>query len=210
MTILITVLFTVLFIIGNYYLIRNLVNLKMAADASKAALYPITESEFDGIIIPNEWKQMEPITKKTKSYRYVKWGTIASLGLLTILLVMVLTTDWFGSSYFSLAYLFFIIMKSVRHRGNLFILPKGIILNGKLVSYNQIKHYETEQIVRWHALYGLDEKVNNAFKLTFRLKRTIFDPPFIVVKNVEQFEHINGLLHQKGVKFKQNSPNRGA
>ncbi|WP_223820778.1 hypothetical protein [Bacillus sp. S3] len=184
--------------------------MKKAADVSKDALYPINESEFAGIIIPTDWKSMEPLTKNTRSYRYVKWGTIAALGLLTALFVLVLTTDWFESSFFSLAYLFFIIIGSVRHRGNLFLLPNGIILNGKFVSYNQIKHYETEQIVRWHSLYGLDTNVNNAFKVTFILKRTIFQPQFIVVQNADQLKHISALLLQKGVPYKQNSSNHGA
>lgn len=179
--------------------------MKLAADASKAALFPINESEFAGILIPNEWKSMEPLTKNTKSYGYVKWGTIAALILLTVLLILVLITDWFGTSYFSLAYLFFVIINSVRHRGNIFILSKGIILNGKMVSYNNIKHYETEQIVRWHNLYGLEAKVDNAYKLSFRLKRTIFQPQFIVVENAAQLERICALLHPRGVGCKQDA-----
>ena len=179
--------------------------MKKAADASKEALYPIKESEFAGIIIPNEWKQMEPLSKNTKSYRYVKWGTVAALGLLSLLFVMVVTTDWFGSSYFSLAYLLFVIINSIRHRGNLFILPKGIILNGKFVSFNQIKHFETEQIVRWHNLYGLDSKVNNAFKLTIKLKRTFFQPHFLVIENAAQLGQISAFLQQKGVRCESNA-----
>lgn len=205
MIILTTFIFTILFIGGIYYLIRNLVNLKSAADLSADALYPVKENEFASIIIPNEWKQMEPLTKNTKSYRYVKWGTLAALVLLSILLVMVLTTDWLGSSYFSLAYLFFVIINSIRHRGNFFILEKGIILNGRFVPFNQIKHSETEQIVRWHALYGLDSKVNNAFKLTIKLKRTLFQPQFLVVENAAQLEQISALFHQKGVNFESKS-----
>jgi len=198
-------IFTVIFICGIYYLILNLLNLKKAADVSKEALYPIKESEFAGIIIPNEWKQMEPLSKNTKSYRYVKWGTVAALGLLSLLFVMVVTTDWFGSSYFSLAYLLFVIINSIRHRGNLFILPKGIILNGKFVSFNQIKHFETEQIVRWHNLYGLDSKVNNAFKLTIKLKRTFFQPHFLVIENAAQLGQISAFLQQKGVRCESNA-----
>jgi hypothetical protein len=141
---------------------------------------------------------MEPLTKKAKSYRYVKWGTVVALLLLTVLLVVVVTTDFFTSAYFSVAYLFFAIINAVRHRGSLFILPKGIILNGKYVSYHQIKHYQTEQIVRWHDLYGLDHKVNNAYKLTITLKRTMFQPQFLVVQTSGQLEKITTLLRQNG------------
>ncbi|WML39939.1 hypothetical protein RCG19_22700 [Neobacillus sp. OS1-2] len=198
--ILTTFIFTILFIGGIYYLIRNLVNLKIAADLSAEALYPTNENEFAGIIIPNEWKQMEPLTKNTKSYQYVKWGTLTVLLVLTILLVIVLTTDWIGPPYFSLATLLFLLINSIRHQGNFFILQKGIILNGKFVSFNQIKHCETEQIVRWHALYGLDSKVNNAFRLTIRLKRTFVQPQFLVVENAVQLKKISSILHQKGVR----------
>jgi len=205
LVILANVIFTLVFICGIYYLILNLLNLKKAADVSKGALYPIKESVFAGIMIPYEWKQIEPLTKNTKSYRYVKWGTIAALVLLTSLLVIVLTTDWLGTSYFSLTYLFFVIINSIRHRGNLFILPKGIILNGKFVSYNQIKHFETEQIVRWHDLYGLDSKVNNAYKLTIKLKRTFFQPHFLVVANAAQLEQISAFLQKEGVRCESNA-----
>lgn len=198
-------IFTLIFIYGIYYLILNLLNLKKAADVSKEAIYPIKESEFAGIIIPNEWKQMEPLSKNTKSYRYVKWGTVAALIMLLLLFLIVITSDRIGSSYFSLAYLFFIITNSIRHRGNLFILPKGIILNGKFVFFNQIKHVETEQIVRWHDLYGLDSKVNNAYKLTIKLKRTLFQPNFLVVENAAQLEQISAFLQQKGVRCESKS-----
>jgi hypothetical protein len=178
--------------------------LSSAATASKDALYPKTEEEFAGIIIPNEWKPMEPLTKSSKSYRLVKWGTVVILCVLAVLLVLVVMTDWLGESFFTLAYIFFILINSVRHSGNLFILPKGIILNGKLVFYHQIKDCETEQIIRWHPLYGLDDKVNNAYKLTFRLKRTLFQPQFIVVQTAAQLEQIITLLNQRGVRcYKQ-------
>lgn len=202
--ILTTIIFTAIFLSGIYYLIRNLFNLKKAAELSKDALYPMNDSEFAGIIVPYEWKQMEPLTKNTKSYRYVVWGTVAALVLLTALLVIVLTTNWIDSSFFSLAYLFFAIISSIRHRGNLFILPKGIVLNGKYFIYNQIKNYETEQIVRWHDLYGLDKKVNNAYKLTIRLKRNLFPSNFLVIGNSAQLEQISTLLNQKGIMCETN------
>lgn len=181
---------------------RNQLNLTKAADIAKNAIYPKKDAEYEGIIIPSEWKQMEPLSKNTKSYRVVKWGTIAVLVLLTVLLVIVLSTDWLGSSFFSLAYIFFVIISSVRHRGNLFILPKGIILNGRFVSEHQISLVEIERIIRWHSLYGLDEKVNNAYKLTFRLKRTIFQPNFFVIRTADQLEQITTLLQKKGIPSK--------
>ncbi|MED4205455.1 hypothetical protein [Neobacillus mesonae] len=196
--------------IGIFYLVRNLVNLKMTAAVSKDALYPKTEEEFAGIIIPIEWKEMEPISKKTKSYRYVKWGTIAVLCTLIVLLVIALTTDWLRESYISLASLLFLVLNAVRHPGSLYILPKGIILNGKFVFFHEIKHFETEQIVRWHHLYGLDEKVNNAYKLTFKLKRTIFQPEILVVRTAAQLEQITSLLEQRGVHYKESVPKEGA
>jgi hypothetical protein len=180
-------------------LLSNLLNLKKAADYAKDALFPINENEFTSIIVPAEWKPMEPLAKNTKSYRYVKWGTAAVLVVLTVLLVVVITTDLLTSAYFSLAYIFFAVINSVRHRGSLFILPKGIILNGKFVSFSQIKHYQTEQIVRWHHLYGLDSKINNGYKLTFKLKMTFFQPQYLVVTDAKQLEKITQLLERSGV-----------
>ncbi|WP_253701165.1 hypothetical protein [Bacillus sp. FJAT-29814] len=180
-------------------MLRNLLNLKKAAEQANSALYPIHESEFAEIIVPVEWKPMEPLSKNAKSYRYVKWGTLAALVLLSVLLVVVVTTDILTSAYLSMGYLFFAIINGVRHRGSLFILPKGIILNGKFVSYHQIKHYQTEQIVRWHDLYGLDPKVNNAYKLTITLKRTWFQPQYLVVATAGQLGKITTLLEQNGV-----------
>lgn len=180
-------------------MVRNLLNLKKASDHVKDALFPINETEFASIIVPLEWKPMEPLTKKAKSYRYVKWGTIAVLTVLVLLLVVVLTTDFFTSAYFSAAYIFFALINSVRHRGSLFILPNGIILNGKFITFQQIKHYQAEQIVRWHPLYGLDSKINNAYKLTFKLKRTVFQPQYLVVLHAGQLEKISGLLERNGV-----------
>ncbi|WP_042355692.1 hypothetical protein [Bacillus rubiinfantis] len=197
--IVLTVIFTIIFIIGIYYLIGNLTRLTKAMNASKAAIYPTTQSEFRGIVIPNEWKEMQPLTKETKSYRLVKWGTVAVIGCMSILLVLIITTDWFRSSSLSVVYIFFVLINSIRHPGSFFILPKGIVLNGKFYHSLQIRHYKTEQIVRWHSLYGLDDKVNNAFKVSFMIKRTLFQPQFIVVQTAEQLEQIRSLLKTQGV-----------
>ncbi|WP_235846850.1 hypothetical protein [Neobacillus soli] len=142
---------------------------------------------------------MGALTKNTKSYQFVKWGTAAALVLLTILLVIVVATEWVESSFFSVAYLFFVIISAVRHRGNLFILPKGIILNGKFYSSNQLKSYEIEKIVRWHSLYGLNSRVNNAYKLSINRKKKQFQPEFIVVENLVHLEQITALLNQQGI-----------
>ncbi|MFZ3589444.1 hypothetical protein ACOI1C_09215 [Bacillus sp. DJP31] len=95
----IDILFSVMYILGAYYLIIYRLNLKKAADLSMGALYPKKEEEFSSILLPIGWKEMEPLTKEKKSYQFVKWGTPLALGLLTVLVVIVLSTDWLGSSY---------------------------------------------------------------------------------------------------------------
>lgn len=142
---------------------------------------------------------MGPLTKNTKSYLYVNWGTFAALVLLAVLLGIVLSTNWLGTDFLNLAFIFFLIISAVRHQGNLFILPKGIILNGKYYSSNQINSYESEQIIRWHELYGLDSRVNNAYKLTINVKKKFVQPDYIVVKDRTHLEKITALLDQQGI-----------
>ena len=166
---------------------------------SKEALYPVKEEEFKSILLPLEWKEMEPLKENTKSYQYVKWGTRIVLVLLSVLLWIVLMTDWLGTSFFSFAYLFFIILSAIKHPGNLFILSEGIVLDGRYYPSKQIKYYETEKIIRWHELYGLDSQVNNAYKLTFKLKNKLFGSDFVVVKDETHLEQILALLEKQGI-----------
>ncbi len=68
-----------------------------------------------------------------------------------------------------------------------------------IIAPNQIKQYEMEQIVRWHELYGYDSRVDNAYKLTFKVKQRLFQPNYIVVKDVAHLEKISTLLDQQGI-----------
>lgn len=197
--ILVSIFYIVIFILSVSYLIRYRLNIKKAAEIANEALYPRKEDEFASILIPLEWKEMGPLTKKTKSYKYVNWGTFAALVLLAVLLGIVLSTNWLGTDFLNLAFIFFLIINAVRHQGNLFILPKGIILNGKYYSRNQINSYESEQIIRWHELYGLDSRVNNAYKLTINVKKKFVQSDFIVVKDRKYLEKITTLFDQQGI-----------
>ncbi|WP_421383722.1 hypothetical protein ACOJQI_03830 [Bacillus salacetis] len=192
-------LFGLIFLAGVYYLVRYRFNLKKAAESAPAALYPKSKEEFSGILLPGEWLEMEPLNKQSKSYRVVKWGTYAALAVLMILLGVVLATDWMEPQFFSFSYMFFMILSAVRHRGNFFILPEGIILNAKYYSFSEIKYYETERIIRWHELYGLDERVNKGYKLDFKIKNKLFQPSCVVIEHEEQLNKIAGLLKKQGV-----------
>lgn len=193
-------LFLGIFILAIVYLIRYQVSLTKAAEISHRALYPNNEQEFASILIPHEWKRMEPLTKTTKSYLYVKWGTIAVLIFLTSLIAIVLWTDWLDSVFFSFAYFFYMLIKIIPHKGSLFILQEGVIFNGRTYSTHQIKGYEVEEIIRWHELYGLDDRVNYGFKLTLHLKNTrFFEPNFVVVTDEKQLEKILRLLNGQGI-----------
>ncbi|MFT4415592.1 hypothetical protein ACLM5H_17185 [Fredinandcohnia humi] len=196
---LIDMVFTLIFILGVYYLIRYRNNVKNAVLLTKQADFPKGEKEMKSVLIPPEWKEMRPLSNSTKSYLYVKWGTVAAVVLLLILLVTVLTTDLFGSSLFTIAYLFFIIIRSVQHPGNLYILPNGIILHGKYFPYNKVQKYEVERIVRWHQLYGLNDRVNFGYKLIIQVKGIFPDNHFLVIEDQENLEKIIGLLEKKGV-----------
>jgi len=193
-------LFCFLFILGVYYLIRNQLNLKKAAEISHQALYPRTEAEFASVLLPPEWKEMESPSKRDKSYLYVKWGTIMALVLLTIVLGIVLFTNWLDSSIFSIAYFLFAIIRVVPNRGNLFVFSRGIILNGRYYSSGQIQNYEVEEIVRWHELYGLHDRLNYGFKLSLRVKSIIpFYNNYVVITNREQLNTITSLLNEQGI-----------
>lgn len=191
--------FILIFGLGIYYIVRYRFNLKKAAETSKEALFPKSKEEFSSILLPGEWLEMEPLTKESKSYRVVKWGTFAALVFLMLLLAAVLFTDWLDTQFFGVSYLFFIILSAVRHRGNFFILPEGVILNARFYTFSEIKLYEAERIIRWHELYGLDQRADNGYKLSFKKKNKLFQPNYVVLQHQNQMEKILGLLEEKGV-----------
>lgn len=176
-----------------------MISLKKAAETSKESLFPVKKDEYQSILIPHEWKEMEPINKNSKSYQLAKWGTFAALILLSLLILVVLTTDWLNTSFISFAYFFFVIISAIKHRGNLFILPKGIILNGRYFSNASIKFYEIEKIIRWHELYGLHSRVDNAYKITIKVKGNFFHNHFVVMENPAYLVKIINLLDQQGI-----------
>jgi hypothetical protein len=194
----ISIIYIIIFTVSVCYLIRYRLNIKKAAEMTNEALFPRHENEFASIIIPEQWKEMGPLTKKSKSYQFVHWGTFASLVLLIIVLGLILLTNKLSPDILNLAFIFYLIINAVRHKGNLFILPRGIILNGKFYSTSQISSYTSEQIVRWHDLYGLDSKINHAYKLTMHVK-TFRQPDFVVVKDRTNLEKITLLLDQQGI-----------
>ncbi|WP_240189768.1 hypothetical protein [Bacillus sp. P14.5] len=104
-----------------------------------------------------------------------------------------------GLSFFFTVYFFFIIISAIKHRGNFFILPKGIILNARYYPVSEVKHYEIEKIKRWHELYGLDERADNGYKLSFKIRNKVIQPNYVIIENDEQLGKIKGLLEEKGV-----------
>lgn len=193
------VIFSVIFIISIYYLILNRLNIKKAADLTNNALFPQREEEFQSVLVPGEWKEMQPLSKDTRSYKYVKWGTLAAISIILFIIVAVVTTDFLGSSFFSIAYILFAIIRLVQHRGNFYLLPDGIILHGRFYSFRQVKAYEIEQIVRWHDLYGLDDRLNNSYKLTIQVKSIFPQQNFVVIEDKTYLERIVALLQKNGI-----------
>ncbi|WP_409274963.1 hypothetical protein V1499_07140 [Neobacillus sp. SCS-31] len=197
-----SILFAIISIIGIYCLIRNFINLKKAIDLAGNALFPVTEEQFSSVLIAREWKNTSRLSKETKSYQIVKWGTGAVLILLTALLVLVMYIDWLSSSLFSSAYLFYLILNAVKHPGNFYIVPNGIILESKFISSSDIKEYSVEKIVRWHALYGLDSRANNGFKVSFDFKNKLTPPDYVVITNKKELETVIELLNAQGIHSK--------
>ncbi|MGJ7922673.1 hypothetical protein [Neobacillus sp. LXY-4] len=196
---LLNIIFIVLFILGIIYLLSYRLNLKKATEIAKDAIFPRQKEEFARVLIPIEWKEMRPLTKSTRSYQTVKWGTVAVIILFSVVLWMVFATEWLESAFLEVIYLFCAIISAVHHPGNFYILPNGVILNGRYFSFNKIKSYEAEKIVRWHDLYGLDSRVNNAYKLTINVKKSFVQPKFVVVEDQVYLEKIISLLEQQGI-----------
>ncbi|MGG5254073.1 hypothetical protein ACQYAD_11320 [Neobacillus sp. SM06] len=196
----VSILIAALFVISIYYLLQYRLNLKKAVDCSQNALYPTEKDEFESILIPSEWKEMEMLSKDTKSYKFVNWGTTLTILLLMVMLWIVVTTNWLDSTFLSFAYLFFLLISAVKHRGNLFVLPKGLIVNGRFYTSEKIKGYEVEKIVRWHELYGLDTRLNHAFKLTIHYRNKLRQSSFVVVEDCNHLNKIINLLNRIGIK----------
>ncbi|HEY4554458.1 MAG TPA: hypothetical protein VIG80_14800 [Bacillaceae bacterium] len=190
--------FVFLLVVGVYFLIRDFLSLKKAAELSAEALYPIGE-QFTNVFTDREWNEMKPISKQTKSYRIVKWGTVAALVFVLGLAGIVFLTDLVSSSIFSFIYIFYFYMSAIRHPGNFFILQKGIIMDSKYISPSSIKEFSMEKIRRWHALYGYHSKVNNGYKLSFSFKNRLIPSSFVVVTEEKDLNEIIRLLETQGI-----------
>lgn len=188
-----------LFIFGVYYLLRNLYHVTAGIRRVEEALYPGGEEEMKHILIPNEWKEMKPLHRDTKTYRIVQWGTVAALFALGILFVVAVVVDLNPALLPTFLYLFLAILLAVKHPGNLYILPDGMILNGRYLPTGLIRGYKTEEIVRWHELYGLDPRINNKYKLTVVLRRRFFTTKFFVVTEREELQKIERSLRKMGI-----------
>ncbi|MGM0750782.1 MAG: hypothetical protein ACQET6_02565 [Bacillota bacterium] len=195
----INLFFIVIFILGIVYLIRFRLNLKYASEKTGNALYPTSQKDLNSIVIPGEFQVMQPLTKKTKSYQWVKWGTVGFIGLLTVLIAVVYWTDLLHQSIISIVHLFFILISSIKHRGNFYLLSEGLILNGYYVPWHRVKGYEIEKIIKWHELYGLDDKINYGYKLEVKVKNKWFQPQFVVIRDQVQLDRILALLEKHGV-----------
>ncbi|WP_123914531.1 hypothetical protein [Bacillus sp. FJAT-42376] len=198
------VLYVLLFLGGVYYLIKHRNNVKNAVDLSKQAVYPTTKDEYSSILIPGEWKEMEPISQNARSYQMVKWGTAAAFIMMLGLMWMVFFTDWLEFSFLNLVYMVLIVMNLVKHRGNLFILQSGIVLDGIFYPFKNIKEYEIERITLPHPLYGLHSRLNMSYKLSIRRKNKFSQDHYVVIEDQEHLNRMTDLLDQQGIKGKTN------
>jgi hypothetical protein len=191
--------FIIMFLAGCYYLLQLRLRLKKAADLSGQALFPRTQEEYSSILLPGEWKEMQPITKDTKSYQYIKWGTLCAFFLMAGFLLLLLITDWFDPAFLNAAYIFLAIASFIRQPQNLLLMKDGIILHGKFYRMSEIRSYETEKIVRWHPLYGLDPRADNGYKLRLLMKNRLFQPGFVVVPDKNHLKIIESMLEDNGI-----------
>ncbi|WP_338780622.1 hypothetical protein [Metabacillus sp. FJAT-52054] len=192
-------IYLLIFLAGMYFLLKHWFNVKNAVILSQTALYPKTKDEYSSLLIPNEWKEMEAISKNTRAYQIVKWGTAAAMILMGWLIWMVFFTDWLEYAYLNVIYMVLVIMNFVKHQGSLLILPEGLVLNGSYRSFKQIKRYEVEKITLSHPLYGLHARINNAYKLSIIQKNLFGSHHYVVVEDQEHLKRITDLLGQHGI-----------
>ncbi|WP_071459677.1 hypothetical protein [Bacillus massilinigeriensis] len=192
------------FLAGIYFILDYRINISKALHACKHATFPLNQNEFSAVLIPDAkgWSEMIPLSAQTSSYKKVKWGTVVAITILVILLVF---TNYLDRAFLSMAYLFFLMIESTRHPGNLYIADKGIVLHCRYIPATSIKHYRTEKIVKWHSLYGIDTQVNNAYKLTFKMNKSWQQSHYVVIKNFEELEKITRLLGLQGIPRVQKS-----
>lgn len=194
--------FAILFLIGLYYLIHYRIRIEKAVNISREAIFPVNKEQFSKILIPNDWKEMELLSRKTKSYKLTHWGTIIAIILLGIIFIL-LATDKTKIYASNIVYFFLLFFHAIRHPGNLFIFHDGVILNSKYYGAKEIKNVNVEQIIRWHDLYGLHDRLNNAYKLEFTLKRSFFNKQYVVVEDKDLLEQILQLLKEQGIPIEE-------
>ncbi|UII57501.1 hypothetical protein LS684_08730 [Cytobacillus spongiae] len=195
--------FTILFVIGIYYIFSYRLNVKKAADLTKDAIFPHHSHEYQQILIPAEWKEMKPLTKQQKAYQRVNWTTNIAIAYLVALLIIFYATDWLHSGFLNSIYWFLLMLNMIKHEGNFYLLSEGIILNGRYYDNQRIKYYEVEKIVRWHSLYGLNDRVNNSYKLTFAIKNNWFEPNFVVITDQDFLRQITDQLSERKIYEKE-------
>lgn len=194
-------LLIVIFILGVYYLIHYRLNLKKAADIAEDAIFPANKSDFSQILIPTEWKEMKPLSKNTSTYKIVKWGTSVVLCIFSVLCIVVLTTDVIDASFLNLLHILSISLIVIRHQGNFYIVSDGLVLDSKYYPSKSVQHYEIEKIIRWHPLYGLNDRLNNSYKLTFKHRKNFLDSTFVVIENEAQLEKIRAYLENLSIPY---------
>ena len=191
--------FSIIYLICIIYMISYRLNIKKAVERSVEAYYPSAHSTLDNILVPDRWEPMIPLDKRSKSYRIVHWGTPALILLMSILFILVFGMDFLHGSFINFGYIFFTFLVMIRHQGNIYLLNDGVILNGRFFSWNKVKGYRVEKIVKWHELYGLDDRLNNSYKVSLLLKRGIFQPNYVVLTEECDMKTAVQLLEDKGI-----------
>lgn len=191
-------MFTILmFLICSTYLIRHFISVHKAVELSRRVIFPATETEYKRILLPGgQWEEMQTLSRKTKSYQVVKWGTILSILVMLAFTIFTVTDEQRTFSFITIGYVFFSFIELVKHPGNFYLLEEGFIINGKFYRYDQVVEWKAEKVVRWSELYGLDDRVNHGYKWSVKVKRTLFQPSFVVIEDDETLNQVVDLLEK--------------
>ncbi|WP_243290462.1 hypothetical protein [Bacillus sp. FJAT-47783] len=192
-----TYLFLTLYLLGIGYIIFYRYQLKVSVEKIRNALDTNKIPHFQSIRIPVDWKEMEQLEKRAKGYRLAHWLTIGLISIMTTILFLVIKFKSLDEiSLLMLSFVLSLHISSVLQRGNFYLLPDGLVINSMFYSWDAVQLVRVEKIVKWHELYGLDDAINDGFKLTVRVKRKLFQPQYIVVTEEEELNEMVSIFEK--------------
>ncbi|WP_243387708.1 hypothetical protein [Bacillus kexueae] len=135
----------------------------------------------------NDWKAVQPLSRKSKDYLIIHWCAIALpflyAGILFIIFVFNILDTWF---FIYGNFLLFHILPFLMRRFYFYLLNDGLIIHGVFYHWDKIERVEVEKITKWHPLYGLDKEINDGYRIVFFLNQKMNRKQTIVLVDEEE------------------------